>query len=102
LLIAGSGGLFASVAAAALPNDGRSAESRVIFFNEQVFRGEGSKQDAFFEIGKGQRSADGSHIELYFSHSETLLPEYSTLTVLLDDVPLGSIALDESNRHDSL
>ncbi|MBO9600057.1 MAG: cellulose biosynthesis cyclic di-GMP-binding regulatory protein BcsB, partial [Cohnella sp.] len=39
----------------------------------------------------------GSTIEVSFSHSPTLHPDYSTLTILLDDIPISSTALDHTN-----
>lgn len=78
------------------------ADKRDIFFDERVFRGTGGKQDAYFEIGKGLKMLPGSSLNLYISHSETLLPKYSTLTILIDDVPFASTALDESNQKETL
>ncbi|MCD9024480.1 cellulose biosynthesis cyclic di-GMP-binding regulatory protein BcsB [Cohnella silvisoli] len=77
-------------------------ESLTTFFDDRVFRGEGSKQDAFFEIGKGRQLLPGSSVDLYISHSPTLLPDHSTLTVLIDDIPIASTSLDKSNIKETL
>lgn len=79
--------------------DDENKEFLNLFFDERVFRGEGSKQDSYFEIGRGLQALEGSYIDIYFTHSTTLLPNSSTLTVLLDDVPLTSVTLDNDNAE---
>lgn len=65
-----------------------------IYYDDLVLRGNSARHDAFFEIGKGQQVVAGSYIDLQFSHSPALVPELSYLTVLVDDIPIGGIALN--------
>lgn len=86
-------GAAAETTAAAQYNDG----VRNLFNDDRTFRGNNASQDAYFEIGQGLVSAAGSYIDLFISHSPTLLPELSSLTVLVDDVPAGSMKLTADN-----
>lgn len=72
-------------------------EYLIAFSDDRVFKGDSAKQDAYFEIGKNRTVLPGSSIDVSYSHSSTLHPDYSTLTVLLDDIPIASTALDHSN-----
>lgn len=75
----------------ASPSTKRSAE---LFYGEVTLRGSLVQQDAYFEIGNGVKLGAGSYIDLYYTYSRLLLKEWSSLTVLLDDMPLETVALD--------
>jgi hypothetical protein len=76
-----------------------SAETFPIFFTERIIKGDNSREEAFFEIGKSRKVLPGSFIDIYYGHSPALLPKTSTLTVFMDDVPISSVLLDETNRE---
>lgn len=75
----------------ASPSTKRSAE---LFYGEVTLRGSLVQQDAYFEIGNGVKLGAGSYIDLYYTYSPLLLKEWSSLTVLLNDIPLETVALD--------
>lgn len=83
--------------AAAAESDAGNSEPLNAFSEDRVFKGENAKQDAYFEIGKNRTVLPGSTVDISYSHSATLHPDYSTLTVLLDDVPIASVPLDHTN-----
>ncbi|WP_027088305.1 cellulose biosynthesis cyclic di-GMP-binding regulatory protein BcsB [Cohnella panacarvi] len=97
--------LVSPVSAFAEPSTSASApaassgnrELLTAFNEDRVFKGDSAKQDAYFEIGKNRTVLPGSSIDVSFSHSPTLHPDYSTLTILLDDIPISSTALDHTN-----
>lgn len=97
LVFAGARASAEAVATPAALPDVPAAESFPLFAGERTMRGENARDDSFFEIGKGLKATTGSYVDLYFGHSAVLIPKASTLTVMMDDVPLGSIALDETN-----
>ncbi|MDF2959915.1 MAG: cellulose biosynthesis cyclic di-GMP-binding regulatory protein BcsB [Paenibacillus sp.] len=66
-----------------------------------VIQGVTNRQDYYFEVSPSRKIEKGSYFHLFFGHSPTLLPLKSTMTVLLDDLPLGSQFLDEKNRENS-
>lgn len=70
---------------------------REVFFDDRTFHGDSARQDSYFEIGRGLSAGSGSYLELYYAHSETLLPDASSLTVMVDDVPVDSVALNADN-----
>ncbi|NOU93822.1 hypothetical protein GC093_11385 [Paenibacillus sp. LMG 31456] len=70
--------------------------------DDRVIRGENARDESYFEIGKGRAAAVGSYLDLYYGHSPTLLPKNSTLTLLVNDLPIGSVALDDSNKEQAL
>jgi hypothetical protein len=76
-------------------------DSYILFSTDRVLRGENASEDFFFEIGKGRKLSPGSYLDLNFGHSPTLIQKRSTLTVLMDDTPLGSVTLDDSNKDQS-
>ncbi|MFC4098735.1 cellulose biosynthesis cyclic di-GMP-binding regulatory protein BcsB [Paenibacillus xanthanilyticus] len=71
----------------------------VLFADDRVLQGVSNREDYYFEIGKSRKLLPGSYIELIYGHSQTLIASRSTLTILLDDVPLGSVFLNEKNRE---
>ncbi|MFD2331283.1 cellulose biosynthesis cyclic di-GMP-binding regulatory protein BcsB [Cohnella sp. GCM10020058] len=85
----------AETVAAVQGNDG----VRILFNDDRTFKGNSASQDAYFEVGQGLVSAAGSYIDLFISHSNTLLSELSSLTVLVDDVPVDSIQLTTENAN---
>ncbi|MDF2722297.1 MAG: cellulose biosynthesis cyclic di-GMP-binding regulatory protein BcsB [Paenibacillus sp.] len=77
--------------------DGTDAEGNrtvALYYDDLVMRGNSAKLDSFLEIGKGQKMADGSYLELQLSYSPSIVPESSSVTVMIDDIPLGVIPLD--------
>ncbi|MDF2924964.1 MAG: hypothetical protein K0R57_3878 [Paenibacillaceae bacterium] len=70
---------------------------REVFYDDRTFLGNSSIQDSYFEIGQGLTAGAGSYLDLYFAHSPTLQPDASTVTLLMDDKPLDSVTLNESN-----
>ncbi|UUZ90640.1 cellulose biosynthesis cyclic di-GMP-binding regulatory protein BcsB [Paenibacillus sp. P25] len=88
----------ATVQAPGAPNPAAvQAENLPIFAGDKVIQGVTNREDSYFEISKSRKVMPGSYIELQFGHSPTPLAKKSTLTVMLDDVPLGSVFLDEKN-----
>ncbi|MFD0679763.1 MULTISPECIES: cellulose biosynthesis cyclic di-GMP-binding regulatory protein BcsB [unclassified Paenibacillus] len=77
-------------------------ENFPLFADDRVIRGENARDESYFEIGKGRAAAAGSYLDLYYGHSPTLLPKASSLTVLINDLPIGSVTLDESNKEQTL
>lgn len=77
--------------------DAEGNRTVALYYDDLVLRGNSARHDAFFEIGKGQQVADGSYIDLRFSHSPSIIPNLSSMTVLIDDIPLGGIALDSKD-----
>ncbi|GBF76798.1 hypothetical protein PA598K_05290 [Paenibacillus sp. 598K] len=75
----------------ASPSTKRSAE---LFYGEVTLRGSLVQQDAYFEIGNGVKLGADSYIDIYYTYSRLLLKEWSSLTVLLNDIPLETVALD--------
>jgi len=80
---------------------GKNVENLFLFQNDLVIQGVTSRQDYYFEVPASRLVAAGSYIELNFSHSPALIEERSTVTVMLDDLPLGSQYLDKSNLQDA-
>jgi hypothetical protein len=76
-------------------------ENLFLFQNDLVVRGVTSRQDYYFEVPQSRLVAAGSYIELNFGHSPALIQDRSTITVMLDDLPLGSQYLDKSNVQDA-
>jgi cellulose synthase operon protein B len=74
-----------------------SDENLFIFQDDKVITGVSNQQDYYFEVAKSRKVTQGSFILLQYSHSPTLLPNRSTITVVLDGVPLGSKFLNEDN-----
>jgi hypothetical protein len=79
-------------------NAASGSEPISIFFGDNVITGVNSSADSYFEISRTQKMVEGSYIDIYYAHSSTLITETSTLTVLMDDVPIGSVSLDETNE----
>lgn len=77
----------------------QNAENLFIFAEDRVITGVSNQQDYYFEVGQSKKVMPGSYIDLFFSHSSTLIPDRSTITVLLDDVPLSSQYLNEKNTN---
>lgn len=73
------------------------SENLFVYSDDLVVQGVTNRQDFYFEMSASRVLYKGSYLDLMFSHSPTLLPKKSTLTILLDDEPLGSVFLDESN-----
>ncbi len=88
-----------NAAATSSATDKENREHLMTFGEDRVFKGDNAKQDAYFEIGKNRTVLPGSTVDISFSHSPTLHPDYSTLTVLLDDIPIGSVSLDKTNTN---
>ncbi|KIL41302.1 hypothetical protein SD70_07530 [Gordoniibacillus kamchatkensis] len=74
-------------------------ENVPIFPQEHVIQGVSNREDTYFSISKSRKLIAGSYVQLKISHSSTLQPAKSTFTVLLDDVPLGSVFLDKGNEQ---
>lgn len=68
------------------------------FLNDVVMQGTRRQEDRFFEIPKGYTAGSASYAHLVFSHSSTLVMEVSTITLLLDDIPIGSFPLTDTNQ----
>ncbi|MEW9672583.1 cellulose biosynthesis cyclic di-GMP-binding regulatory protein BcsB [Ammoniphilus sp. 3BR4] len=75
----------------------QNAENLFIFSEDRVITGVSNQQDYYFQVGQSRKVMPESYIDLFFSHSSTLLPDRSTITVLVDDVPLSSQYLDQTN-----
>lgn len=67
---------------------------RSLFFGDVLLKGMSARYDSFFEIGKGLRAGEGTYIDLYYTISPDLIAERSSLTVLVDDMPVASVALN--------
>ncbi|NHN30024.1 cellulose biosynthesis cyclic di-GMP-binding regulatory protein BcsB [Paenibacillus agricola] len=80
----------------------KNAEIFPLYLNDRMIQGENSREDYFFEVAKSRKVLPGSYIDIYFGHSLMLLPKTSTLTVLMDDVPIGAIFLNETNHEKTL
>ncbi|TFE31689.1 cellulose biosynthesis cyclic di-GMP-binding regulatory protein BcsB [Cohnella luojiensis] len=76
---------------------GVQSENLFVYSDDLVVQGVTNRQDFYFEMTASRVLYKGSFLELIFSHSPTFLPKKSTLTILLDDEPLGSVFLNESN-----
>jgi hypothetical protein len=76
-------------------------ENRFLFQDDLVIQGVTNRQDYYFEIPKSRKVAADSYIELRFGHSPALIQDRSTITVLLDDRPLGSQFLTAANQKDA-
>ncbi len=83
--------------AAANPNANRLD----LFFDDIVLRGSEAYQDSYFEIGKGLEMSSDSYLDLYISHSPNLIPEYSAVNILVDDLPIESIQLTADNAKET-
>ncbi|NHN33448.1 cellulose biosynthesis cyclic di-GMP-binding regulatory protein BcsB [Paenibacillus agricola] len=72
-----------------------------LFFLQEdlVVQGVTNRQDYFFELSSSRSIQKGSYFQLYLGHSPTLLPLKSTLTIFLDDIPLGTQFLNEKNEQ---
>lgn len=70
-----------------------------IFSDDRVVTGVNNRIDSYFEIGKNKRNASGSYLEMTFGHSSVITPELSHMTILIDDVPIHSVLLDETNAN---
>lgn len=79
--------------------DGVAVENLKLVSEDLTVRGVSNRNDIFFEVGESRNVLEGSFIELQYAHSPTLLPKRSTVTVLIDDIPLGSEFLDEGNMN---
>lgn len=69
-----------------------------IFSDDMVITGVDNRVESYFEIGQ-HSIRSGNSLSLVFSHSPTLISGLSYVTVLLDDVPVSSIPLDETNAE---
>jgi hypothetical protein len=76
-------------------------ENLFLFQNDLTVQGVTNRQDYYFEIPRTRQVMAGSYIELFFGHSPALIQDRSTITVMLDDEPLGSQFLDQSNVKDA-
>jgi len=72
-----------------------------LFFNDIVLRGTEANQDSYFEIGKGLKMMPESYLDLYLSHSPSLIPEYSSVNILIDDLPIETIRLTSENTKET-
>ena len=68
-----------------------------VFSDDQVITGVKNRMDSYFEIGKNKKTGTGSYLNLTFSHSPILVEDASFLTILMDDLPISSVPLDETN-----
>lgn len=76
-------------------------ENRFFFRDDLTIQGVTNRQDYYFEIPRSRKVAPGSYVELHFSHSPALIQDRSTITVLLDDRPLGSQFLTAANQKNA-
>jgi len=67
---------------------------RTLFYGDALLKGMSARHDAYIEIGKGLRAAEGSYIHLEYTISPDLITERSSLTVLVDDIPVQSVSLN--------
>ncbi|WP_442602969.1 cellulose biosynthesis cyclic di-GMP-binding regulatory protein BcsB [Paenibacillus sp. KN14-4R] len=74
-----------------------ATENLPLFSSDIVNKEIRNRNDYYFEVNTARQVLDGSYLELFISHSSMLNPKQSVITVLLDDVPLDSKYLDESN-----
>lgn len=80
-----------------------AADVENLFFLQEdfVIQGVTNRQDYYFELTQSRKLQKGSYFQLYYGHSPTLLPHKSTITVFLDDIPLGSKFLNEENLENA-
>lgn len=55
------------------------------------------RSDLKFEFDLGEFAATEGYVDIHFAHSMPLDEKQSSLTVLINDVPVGSVALDATN-----
>ncbi|SFK67997.1 cellulose synthase subunit [Paenibacillus sp. 1_12] len=77
----------------------KNIEDSPIFLEDHTLKGANAREDVFFEIGKGRKVLPGSFVDIEFGHAATLLSKTSTLTLLIDDTPVGNVLLDNSNKE---
>ncbi|UHA74406.1 cellulose biosynthesis cyclic di-GMP-binding regulatory protein BcsB [Paenibacillus sp. 481] len=82
-----------------LPSQVRGTEPFTLFPQDVVIRGLTHRQDYYFDVNSNRGVSPRSYAELQVSHSSTLLSRRSTMTVMLDDVPLETRRLDPSNAN---
>ncbi|MEQ6389998.1 cellulose biosynthesis cyclic di-GMP-binding regulatory protein BcsB [Bacillaceae bacterium S4-13-58] len=72
------------------------------FLNQQMvtLNGVDETRDFYYEVPISD-VADDNYIELVISHSDLLDPKKSTLTIMIDDVPIKSILLTKENQDQS-
>jgi hypothetical protein len=80
----------------------KNTETFPLYDNDRGFQGGNSREDYFFEIVKSRKVLPGSYVDIYYSHSPMLLPQSSTLTFLIDDIPISSVLLNENNKDKTL
>jgi hypothetical protein len=82
-------------------NSSPTDDTENLFFlqDDLVVQGVTNRQDYYFELTPSRKIQKGSYFQLYMGHSPTLLPLKSTLTIFLDDIPLGSQFLNEKNEQ---
>lgn len=67
-------------------------------YDDEVINGiRGQVVEYWFDMPFGWHPTSEAFVRLLFSHSAIIDYQESSLTVLLNDTPLGSVALDESN-----
>jgi hypothetical protein len=54
--------------------------------------------DYFFSIPAGEEPLEGAHLELIYSHSPLLLPERSTMTIIVNGLSVQSVRLTPETR----
>ncbi|MEK3914041.1 cellulose biosynthesis cyclic di-GMP-binding regulatory protein BcsB [Paenibacillus sp. FSL H7-0331] len=77
----------------------KNSENFPVFSEDRTLKGENAREDVYFEIGRGRKVLPGSFVDIEFGHATTLLSKTSTLTLLIDDTPVGSVLLDNSNKE---
>ena len=63
-------------------------------------RGLTAYESVVFTVPRGWELTEDPQVHLYMAHSDTLMPQTSSLTVLVNDTAVGSIALDPENALD--
>ena len=94
LLPNGAGAAFAEELAYAHALAAEGNGKRTLFYVDALLKGMSARYDSYLEIGKGLRTAEGSYIHLEYTISPDLIPERSSLTVLVDDIPVQSVSLN--------
>ncbi len=79
----------------------KTAENLFLSETDLAMQGVTHRHEFYFAIPSTRRVVDGSYLELFYSHSSVLKGDRSTITVMLDDVPLGSRFLDQNSAKQS-
>lgn len=83
-------------------SDDKTVENLFLSPTDVVVQGVTHRQDYYFEVPATRQVSAGSYMELFYGHSASLRADRSTMTIMLDDVPIGTRFLDQSSaKHSS-